>query len=67
MGIIKNLPEGDLVILSTAIYHRMEVFVTGNTKDLGYLLGDRNRKNADCDTRRFLREEVETGKRELKW
>ena len=41
LEILKKLPEGDHVILSTAVYHRMEVFVTGNTKDFGYLLGER--------------------------
>ncbi len=41
LEILKKLPEGERIILSTAIYNRMDVFVTGNTRDFGYLLGER--------------------------
>ena len=41
LEILKKLPEGDRIILSTAVYNRMGVFVTGNTKDFEYLLGER--------------------------
>lgn len=41
LEILKRLPEGDRVILSTAIYNRVDAFVTGNTRDFGYLLGER--------------------------
>ncbi|MCL4498271.1 MAG: PIN domain-containing protein [Deltaproteobacteria bacterium] len=29
----KNLPENDRIILSSAIYHDIDFFITGNTKD----------------------------------
>jgi len=41
LEILKRLPEGDRIILSTAIYNRVDVFVTGNTRDFRYLLGER--------------------------
>ena len=41
LEILKKLPEGDRVILSTAIYNRMGVFVTGNMRDFESLLGKR--------------------------
>ena len=41
LEILKKLPEGDRIILSTAIYNRMDVFVTGKTRDFGYLLRER--------------------------
>ena len=36
--ILKNLTEKDRIILSTAIYYRMDFFITGNIKDFSYLL-----------------------------
>ena len=29
----KNLPENDRIILSSAVYHDIDFFITGNTKD----------------------------------
>ena len=29
----KTLPENDRIILSSAVYHGMDFFITGNTKD----------------------------------
>ena len=54
LEILKKLPEGDRVILSTAIYNRMDVFVTGNTRDFGYLLGERIGKTWILTPRDFL-------------
>jgi len=39
LEILRRLPESDRVTVSTAIYHRMDYFVTGNTRDFNYLLG----------------------------
>jgi len=39
LSLLKRLSEKDRIIISTAIYHRMNYFVTGNTKDFSYLLG----------------------------
>ncbi|GAB5046832.1 PIN domain-containing protein [Thermodesulfovibrio sp. TK110] len=36
---IQNLPEADKIILSTAIYNKMDFFITGNTKDFKHLYG----------------------------
>jgi len=30
---IRELPQNDRIILSTAVYHKMDVFLTGNIKD----------------------------------
>jgi predicted nucleic acid-binding protein len=35
------LPRNDQIILSTAVYHKMDVFVTGNEKDFKNLYGKR--------------------------
>ena len=37
IDILKNLSEKDRIILSTAIYYRMDFFITGNIKDFSYL------------------------------
>ena len=41
LDIIKGLPEKDRIILCTAIYHGMDFFITGNTRDFSYLLGSK--------------------------
>ena len=38
LEILNKLPEKDRIILSTAIYYRMDFFITGNVKDFSYLL-----------------------------
>ena len=38
LEILNKLPEKDRIILSTAIYYRMNFFITGNVKDFSYLL-----------------------------
>ena len=38
LEILNKLPEKDRIILSTAIYYRMDYFITGNVKDFSYLL-----------------------------
>ncbi len=38
IDILKNLTEKDRIILSTAIYYRMDFFITGNIKDFSYLI-----------------------------
>ena len=40
---VKNLPQNDRIIFSTAIYHRMDFFLTGNDRDFSKLY---NRKIA---------------------
>jgi predicted nucleic acid-binding protein len=34
---IKNLPQNDRIILLTAVYHRMDFFLTGNDRDFSKL------------------------------
>jgi predicted nucleic acid-binding protein len=34
---IKNLPQNDRIILLTAVYHRMDFFITGNDRDFSKL------------------------------
>jgi predicted nucleic acid-binding protein len=36
---VHKLPQNDRIILSTAVYHRADVFVTGNRKDFKNLYG----------------------------
>lgn len=36
---LETLTKPDKIILSTAIYHNMDFFITGNTRDFHYLLG----------------------------
>jgi len=36
---IKNLPIADKIILSTAIYNKIDFFITGNVKDFSNLYG----------------------------
>jgi len=36
---LNKLSEKDQIIISTAIYHQMDVFITGNIRDFSYLLG----------------------------
>jgi predicted nucleic acid-binding protein len=33
LGAIRKLPQNDRIILTTAIYHKADIFVTGNEKD----------------------------------
>jgi len=39
LKLLNKLSERDQIIISTAIYHKMDVFITGNTRDFSYLLG----------------------------
>lgn len=32
-SVLEKLPQNDQIILTTAIYHRMDIFVTGNERD----------------------------------
>jgi hypothetical protein len=45
LELLRALLEGDKVILSTVIYHRMDIFITGNT---------RGWQNTSPDPQRFL-------------
>lgn len=38
---VNKLPQNDRIILSTAIYHKTDVFVTGNEKDFKHLYHNR--------------------------
>ncbi|MDL1957210.1 MAG: PIN domain-containing protein [Candidatus Desulfofervidus auxilii] len=39
LKLLDKLSERDQIIISTAIYHKMDVFITGNIRDFSYLLG----------------------------
>ena len=39
LKLLNRLSEKDQIIISTAIYHKMDVFITGNIRDFSYLLG----------------------------
>ena len=39
LKLLNKLSEKDQIIISTAIYHKMDVFITGNIRDFSYLLG----------------------------
>lgn len=51
---VRGLPGNDRVILSTAVAHRMDFFLTGNTRDFGNLYGRRIGRTAILTPREFL-------------
>lgn len=48
------LPEADRLILGTALAHRVDVFLTGNTSDFSLLLGRRVGRTLIATPRQFL-------------
>lgn len=50
------LPETDRMILGSALAHRMDAFLTGNTADFAELLGRRIGRTLIATPRQFLRE-----------
>jgi len=51
---LRELPENDRVILSTAVAHRMDFFLTGNTRDFRNLYRRRIGRTTILTPREFL-------------
>ena len=51
---LENLPDADRVILSTAIYHKMDYFLTGNSRDFSEFYGKRIGKTLILTPGKFL-------------
>jgi len=59
LEILNKLPEKDRIILSTAIYYRMNFFITGNVKDFSYLLNKKIGKTLVLSPKEFCYKENE--------
>mgnify|MGYP001272752520 FL=1 len=59
LEILNKLPEKDRIILSTAIYYRMNFFITGNVKDFSYLLNKKIGETLVLSPKEFCYKEKE--------